>query len=146
MLDAVLDNDIEDGLENQAAEIVREHENVLVDMNTEQIKQGRDSTGSSISPDYYSEDYAQMKNQMNPRPGFGVPDLFLEGDFQEGFFVEDAPEGWKVDSKDEKRNKLASKYGEEIFGNTPEDEEEFNEEYILPELAEWILTSLNERL
>lgn len=148
MLDAVLssESEIEAELEPRAAEIVRENENILVDMNTGQLLQGKDSTGANISPQYYSEDYATMKNDMNPRPGFGVPDLFLEGDFQEGFFVENVEAGWKIDSKDWKRNKLAGKYGEEIFGNTEQDETEFNKEYILPELAEWMMQTLNEKL
>ena len=148
MLDAVLgsSDEIEGGLEPQATEVVRENENILVDMNTEQLKQGKDSIGDSITPEYYSDEYAYMKNRMNPRPGFGTPDLFLEGDFQEGFFVEETNGGWEIDSRDEKRNILASKYGADIFGNTEQDETEFNEEYILPRLAEWIMATLNEKL
>lgn len=148
MLDAVLNsqNDIETGLEPEAARVVRENENILVDMNTGQLLQGRDSQGQPISPQYYSDDYAEMKNRMNPRPGFGTPDLFYEGDFQEGFFAEDTDGGWKIGSKDEKASMLASKYGADIFGNTKQDEEEFNREYILPELAEWIMQTLNEKL
>lgn len=148
MLDAVLNSgaEIEGELEWVAREVVREHDNILVDMNTENLKQGKDSRGSNLSPEYYSDEYAEMKNRMNPVPGFGVPDLFLEGDFQEGFFVEDVEGGWEIDSKDSKRDKLAAKYGEEIFGNTEAEEEEFNKEYILPELAEWIMEKLSEKL
>lgn len=148
LLDEILNSEaeMELGLEIQAGNIVQEHSNVLVDMNTDQLKQGRDSTGAHISPQYYSDDYAEMKNRMNPRPGFGVPDLFFEGDFQEGFFVEKTESGWEIDSRDEKRDRLASKYGKDIFGNTRTDEEEFNREYILPELAEWILKTLSEKL
>lgn len=148
MLDTVLnsESEIDGNLEVQASEVVRENDNVLIDMNTEKLKHGKTSTGDSISPEYASDDYAEMKQDMNPRPGFGIPDLFLEGDFQGGFFVEEMEGGWDIDSKDEKRNKLAAKYGEEIFGNTEEDEQEFNKEYILPELVEWIMETLNTKL
>lgn len=148
MLDAVLNSkdELEGGLEPKAAEVVRENENILVDMNTATLKQGLDATGNPITPSYFSDDYAEMKNRMNPRPGFGTPDLFLEGDFQEGYFLKEIPGGWETDSRDEKRNMLVSKYSDAIFGNTEQDETEFNEEYILPELVEWIMSTLNEKL
>lgn len=140
------ESEISADLEIQAAEVVRENSNILIDMNTEKLKEGKTSTEDNISPSYYSDDYAQMKNDMNPRPGFGVPDLFLEGDFQERFFVEDVEMGWQIDSKNEKRNMLLSKYGEDVLGNTEQDEREFNEEYIVPELIEWTLETLNKKL
>ncbi len=121
---------------------VEENEHVIIDMNTETLMHGRDSNAEKIKPGYYSDQYATEKQSMNPRPGLGTPDLFLEGNFQEGFFVKKAKGGWEIDSKDAKRDKLVTKYTDGIFGNTENDEKEINEDYILPELLEYSLDNL----
>lgn len=50
-------------------------------LNRGQLHDGQDNTGHLQSPDYASEKYAEYKNQSNPVPGFGVPDLFITGDY-----------------------------------------------------------------
>lgn len=118
---------------------VKENEHVIVDMNTAQLLKGKDSDGDLLTPEYRSDEYAAMKHGMNPRPPFATPDLFLEGDFQEGFFTRRVKMGWEVDSKDSKRDKLANKYGDSLFGNTKEDELKINKDYILPDLIEYLI-------
>lgn len=129
-------------LETVAHLAVEENEHVILDMNTETLMQGRDSLGEKIRPQYYNDLYANIKNRMNSRPGLGTPDLFLEGDFHGGFFLKPAKMGWEIDSNDEKRDKLVTKYTDSIFGNTEKDEKEINKEYILPELIEYCMDNI----
>lgn len=125
-----------------AHETVKANEHVIIDMNTAQLLQGKRSDGSLLNPEYRSDEYAAMKQGMNPRPPYATPDLFLTGDFQEGFFVKRVKLGWEISSKDKKRQKLVDKYSEDIFGNTPKDEKEINEEYLLPEMIEHVLDNI----
>ena len=121
---------------------VQEHSNIIIDMNTETLMHGLDADGEKLTPEYRSDEYAAEKNRMNPLPGEGTPDLFLEGNFHSGFYVKPEKMGWSIDSKDSKRDKLANKYGDDIFGNTKEDEKEINEDYIKPEMIEFSLDNL----
>lgn len=135
-------NQVAKEMETMADQAVKENEHVIIDMNTENLMKGKDANDEKITPQYYSDEYAEMKQGMNPRPGLGTPDLFLTGVFQEGFFVKRVKMGWEIDSKDEKRDKLVTKYTDIIFGNTDKDEKEINEEYILPELIDHALDNL----
>jgi hypothetical protein len=84
--------------------------------NKEQLyKEGEDSTGKKLRK-YRSKKYARVKNQMNPAPGLGNPDLFVTGSFHESIFS--AVKQGKIifDADDSKVEKLVSMFGEEIFG------------------------------
>lgn len=133
--------EINHGLETQAITIVRENDNILIDMNTEQLYAGLNSKGQSLESigGPYSPVTIAMKGD---RERTDVVTLKDYGDFYEGFYVETKDGGWQIDSNDWKTAELISRWGDEIFGNTEIDEEEFNIEYIIPGLVEWILLNL----
>lgn len=74
---------------------------------------------------YGSLSYALEKNKMNPRPGFGRPDLFVTGQFYRGFNVKVSKNAFNVSSTDSKTPELVKKYSEDIFGLTPQSKTEY---------------------
>lgn len=89
----------------------------------EQLFQGSDNRGRSFKT-YYDPEYARMKNQMNPIPGYGYPDLKLTGAFYQGIYTK--IEGGKivVGSTDSKAADLEKKY-RYVFGLAPDEMEKF---------------------
>ena len=67
---------------DQTAEvIVKRNFPLMRRLNEVQLLDGEKNNGSEIAPEYASRRYASKKNQQNPRPGFGTPDLHLKGGF-----------------------------------------------------------------
>lgn len=129
-------------LDDQALRIVAEIQDKITDLNKDQLMQGLDGTGQKLTPKYSRVRYARAKNSVNPLPGYGTPDLKLTGKFYSNFFVTAKKGVFEVDSSDEKRDKLALKYGKDIFLLTKENEDKINFEEIYPKLLEWILSQL----
>lgn len=92
----------------------------LADLNVSQMDEGLLSTGSKIVPDYHPN-YAAFK-------GFKTPNLKDTGDFHSGVFVERKGDRLLFDSKDDKTNKLESKYSSDIFGIAPKNEQTATDE------------------
>jgi hypothetical protein len=88
---------------------------LITDRQKGQMIEGTNKKGAKIGR-YRNAAYAQKKNQMNPIPGFGIPDLLLTGAFYKGIYTEIRGSRVIIDSTDEKTPKLARQYGEEIFG------------------------------
>lgn len=100
-------------------EVVARNEPTIVDLNTAQLMEGKDSNGQ-IFGEYSSAAYAEFKRSLNPR---GVVDLKLTGKFHDSFYIEAARFPVFVDARDPKTGKLVEKYGSEIFGLTQESKE-----------------------
>jgi len=106
-------------------------------LNREQLLQGKDATGAKLRPAYRSPSYARRKNQQNSAPGEGTPDLFLTGDFSRSIFAEVQGDKVIFDATDEKTPALAAKYGEAIFGLTPENDGKYSQ-IIIPRVVQSI--------
>ena len=66
------------------------------------------------------------KNQKNPEPGLGNPDLNETGDFWRGFrFKVLNKNQYEILSTDSKNDMLVKKYGEDIFGMSDDSKEDF---------------------
>ena len=63
------------------ADTLSAHVEEIAAMNRQQLMEGVGSDGQPLNPSYAWNDYAQMKQQMNPLPGLGNPDLKLTGAF-----------------------------------------------------------------
>jgi len=110
-----------------------EVQDAVADMNRVQLSEGKTKTGKDINPEYVSDEYATAKVGLNSKPGFGIPDLFLSGDFYEGLTAELKGSGIEIFSTDPKNDKLESKY-KDIFGLTNQNLEKLKKEFVLPEL------------
>lgn len=97
----------------------------------EQMMKGINSKGKKIGR-YRSPAYARLKNQMNPVPGLGTPDLRKTGEFHKDIYTEIRGEDVILDSYNEKTEALAKKYGEVIFGLAKDSKSEFVNEDLRP--------------
>ena len=101
-------------------------------LNTEQMEEGKDSKDQKISPGYRSSSYARMKNQMNPKPGMGVPDLKLTGAFYKGYRLQVINGEVIEDSDVPYAPKLEKQYGKQIWGLDPENKRLYIEKFLSP--------------
>lgn len=53
----------------------------ILAFNRGQLYAGQDNTGSLQSPIYAEERYAIHKEEENPVPGLGIPDLYVSGNY-----------------------------------------------------------------
>jgi hypothetical protein len=86
---------------NKAALIVqavRMNEALLLKLNQSQLEQGITSKGAKITPKYSSEPYAERKSKLNPKPGFGTPDLKLKGLLYADMFVKISKDKYETNS------------------------------------------------
>lgn len=120
---------------------IQENEHILVDMNTNQLWEGKTSTGVSIASyaPYSPYTIAIKKAKNQPYDRVTLRD---EGDFYSGFYIEYGDEEFTINSKDGKADMLSFNYGDEIFGLSDDNKAEFAREYLL----EIILDKLWERL
>jgi hypothetical protein len=101
-----------------AAQAIESTKPELVNLQEDQMMQGLNAKGEKIGR-YRSQAYARRKNQMNPLPGFGVPDLRLTGSFHRGLGAIVQENSTTLTSDDSKADALAKKYGD-IFGLSPQ--------------------------
>lgn len=107
-------------LREQVPAIIENTAEEIIALNQEQLYlSGINREGEELR-EYRNENYARAKNSMNPNPGLGVPDLNLTGDFYRGFKLQMEADGFSIDSTDQKTGMLKDKYGETIFGLTPD--------------------------
>ena len=88
-------------------------QDLLIELQKDQLMRGENERGESIEPEYASFSYAKFKNRINPRAGFGTPDMKYTGAFFNAFFFDE--DDLEVYSRDEKVERLIAKYGD-IFG------------------------------
>lgn len=122
-------------LRNAAASIISDNKQQIADFNREQLMDGFNKEGKKLKK-YRSSSYAQKKNQKNPSPGLGNPDLYLTGRFHEAMNVKiNSKVSFDIFSTDSKTPDLTKKYGKDIFGLTDESRLIASEEIINPGLV-----------
>ena len=120
--------------------ILKELDNVIVDMNTSQLKdKGEDSESKKLPLPYapMTIEYKKLKGQPTDRIT-----LYDEGDFQNAFYVKYTNEDFSLWSTDGKTEKLVKEWGENIFGLTDNNLTELIQKDLLPALQ----TELNKLL
>jgi hypothetical protein len=108
---------------------------------TQLYNYGVGSDGVKLTP-YKSPYYAKEKNNNNPRPGLGQPDLFVTGAFYNGIAVVVTDKTYITDSTDEKAPRLELLYGSKIYGLTDQNKSIYATETLLPVLVENIKTAV----
>ncbi len=109
----------------------------MANIQAEQMMHGLDSKGQPIGQ-YRSPIYAEVKNRMNPLPGFGVPDLKLTGAFYRGIVAKVSGDVVVTDSTDSKSADLQKKYGADVFGLDTQYKGEYLREALQPEFSRQI--------
>ncbi len=133
---------VRNDLPSQALRVLAETQQLIIDLNTkDQLQKGLDNQGNKITPSYRNARYARAKNSRNALPGLGTPDLNLTGSFQKNFYVINRGKEFELFSSDKKASDLNIKY-DNIFGLTPDNEDKYNLEILLPRLTQWMLLTL----
>lgn len=92
---------------------IKQNEAEVIDLNIEQLENGKDGLGQNITPNYspVTIEIKRLKGQATNHVT-----LRDEGDFREGFFVVYGQDYFGLGSDDSKTEKLERKYGKDIFG------------------------------
>lgn len=125
-------------LRRELPNIIQRKSFEITSLNQQQLyNYGVDSDGKRLTP-YKNKYYAREKNYDNPRPGFGIPDLFKTGAFYKGFTVSVSRNYYTSMSIDKKSLQLEKKYGKQIFGLTKDNQRVYLDETLWPEIHRYI--------
>ncbi len=107
---------------------------LIIDKNQDQLMQGIRSDGTEITPPYT---YFTREKKKEKGRDPNIVTLYDTGDFFREMFVDVGSDVIEIDSMDYKSDDLQEKYGEKVFGLTPDSKEEYVEE-ALPVLVDKI--------
>nr|DAT45920.1 MAG TPA: hypothetical protein [Caudoviricetes sp.] len=129
-----------------AKEIVRDNDNILIDMNAQDqlFAKGVNRLGVRID-EYRPYSPFTIKVKIEKRQPYDRVTLKDIGEFYNSFFVETAEDRFYIKASDEKTDRLIKKYGAEIFGLTNESLANFINDYVKDEAAKKVKEILNER-
>lgn len=116
--------------------IIRQNESIALDLNTNQLFEGKDSENSDIVPPYSPLTVKIKKFKGQPSDRVTLKD---EGEFYQKFTLLAEKFPVLFDSASFKTPKLTEKYGSEIFGLIPNNKAEFAQE-IKPDVQEFYHT------
>lgn len=106
-------------IESEALKAIDRTKDIAVQKNRDQLYLHSQRSDGSYLQEYRDlEFYATYKNRINHAPGFGSPDLYDTGSFQNRMYAIIRGGFLHFDSRDVKTPKLVEQYGSHIFGLT----------------------------
>lgn len=129
-----------------AKKIVRDNDNILIDMNAQDQLYAKGANRLGVRIDEY-QPYRPLTIQVKieKRQPYDRVTLKDTGEFYDSFYVETAEDRFYIKASDEKTNWLIKKYGAEIFGLTNDSLAEFINDYVKDEAYNRVKEILNER-
>lgn len=129
-----------------AKKIVRDNDNILIDMNAQDQLYAKGVNRLGVRIDEY-QPYRPLtiKVKIEKRQPYDRVTLKDTGEFYDSFYVETAEDRFYIKASDEKTNWLVKKYGAEIFGLTNDSLAEFINDYVKDEAYNRVKEILNER-
>ena len=129
-----------------AKKIVRDNDNILIDMNAQDQLYAKGVNRLGVRIDEY-QPYRPLTIQVKieKRQPYDRVTLKDTGEFYDSFYVETAEDRFYIKASDEKTNWLIKKYGAEIFGLTNDSLAEFINDYVKDEAYNIVKEILNER-
>lgn len=129
-----------------AKKIVRDNDNILIDMNAQDQLYAKGVNRLGVRIDEY-QPYRPLTIQVKieKRQPYDRVTLKDTGEFYDSFYVETAEDRFYIKASDEKTNWLIKKYGAEIFGLTNDSLAEFINDHVKDEAYNRIKEILNER-
>ena len=127
----------ENEVDQYVLDVVEENKELVLDMNTQDqlFERGVNSKDQKILPPYTP--YTVKMKKILGQPSNRVT-LRNEGNFHSSFYLKRESKEIEISATDEKTEALVDKYGEEIFGLTPDNLEEISNNYVKPALEEKI--------
>lgn len=124
-----------------ASQTIADSKIEIADKNRAQLMEGYDKNGKKLKK-YASTAYAKRKNQRNPFPGFGTPDLYNMGNYQEGITLRIlTKQTFEMYSTDWKYALLKKKYPDNL-GLSNQSKEEIQNEIVIPSLRQKVKSIL----
>lgn len=129
-----------------AKKIVRDNDNILIDMNAQDQLYAKGVNRLGVRIDEY-QPYRPLTIQVKieKRQPYDRVTLKDTGEFYDSFYVETEEDRFYIKASDEKANWLIKKYGAEIFGLTNDSLAEFINDYVKDEAYNRVKEILNER-
>lgn len=129
-----------------AKKIVRDNDNILIDMNEQDQLYAKGVNRLGVRIDEY-QPYRPLTIQVKieKRQPYDRVTLKDTGEFYDSFYVETAEDRFYIKASDEKTNWLIKKYGAEVFGLTNDSLAEFINDYVKDEAYNRVKEILNER-
>lgn len=129
-----------------AKKIVRDNDNILIDMNAQDQLYAKGVNRLGVRIDEY-QPYRPLTIQVKieKRQPYDRVTLKDTGEFYDSFYVDTAEDRFYIKASDEKTNWLIKKYGAEIFGLTNDSLAEFINDYVKDEAYNRVKEILNER-
>lgn len=129
-----------------AKKIVRDNDNILIDMNAQDQLYAKGVNRLGVRIDEY-QPYRPLTIQVKieKRQPYDRVTLKDTGEFYDSFYVETAEDRFYIKASYEKTNWLIKKYGAEIFGLTNDSLAEFINDYVKDEAYNRVKEILNER-
>jgi hypothetical protein len=123
-------------IEETLLAIIRQEENNITDLNTQQLFEGINSDGSPIEPEYSQKTVRIKTEKGQPTDRVTLRDT---GDFYRGLFLSATEFPVLFGSLDEKALKLETKYGEKIFGLTEKNKDILSKQIIKEKVQQAIV-------
>jgi hypothetical protein len=120
-------------LEQQVEDTVRDNTAFLEDANTDQLAQGKDSTGADITPEYADLTIALKQIKGQPTDRVTLKD---SGDYYTSIIAQLSGKKVELVATDPKADELEQKYGSDILGLPEEKLDEFRQDYIKTDLQQ----------
>lgn len=111
----------------------------IAEFNRRQMFSGVRSTGTEIKPDYAPLTVLIKDQKGQPSDRVTLKDT---GQFYDNIFVDVNSDTFEIDSNDAKSEALKKKYGNRIFGLTPESRGEYVQYHFFPALRDSITKKL----
>ena len=127
----------EDEIAKVIEEVVRENDNIILDMNAEDQLFEKGITRKGVEIASFAP-YAPLTIEIKKLKGQPTSRVTLrdEGDFHMSFYIEYQADGFQIKADDWKTEDLMFRYGDEILGLTDDNFSEFANDYVRPALAE----------
>ena len=127
----------EDEIIKVIEEVVRENDNIILDMNAEDQLFQRGTTRKGVEIASFAP-YAPRTIEIKKLKGQPTSRVTLrdEGDFHRSFYIEYQADGFQIKASDWKAESLMFGYGEEILGLTDDNFHGFAVDYVKPALNE----------
>jgi len=137
------------GIVSKTVDFINKNAEKIVEINKEQLMEGSNNKGNTLTPDYYSDPYfktreaaikyANWKQKITPnkKRKINAPNLFINGRFHNDFGFYKTKLGIGIDAKSSFSTTIKTKYAGQIFGITTENIKKINID-LKTELLQWL--------
>ena len=151
-----------EALPDAISNTVNRTQDVLLDLNRDQLLQGRDADGKVLMPPYMQDPYFKTREaalrylrmkialeashkslmryfagiQTYPEKSKGTPNLIVTGQFHGGFFITVTKSTYTIDSMYKDADDINMKYNGRVYGLAPKSKEFYYFGYIRPAIKE----------